>query len=88
MSEKIYTIKSQVGIHARPATQLVESVSGFTSEVVLVYEDKQVNLKSIMGIMSLGIPHGAKVKVIAKGSDELQVLESIDRIMDKEELGV
>ncbi|MGE7687359.1 phosphocarrier protein HPr [Peribacillus simplex] len=87
MNEKTYTITSQAGIHARPATLLVGTVSPFTSEVFIEYKDKQVNLKSIMGVMSLGIPEGAQVKIMAKGDDEEQVLKSIDKVMQTEGLG-
>ncbi|MGE8079809.1 phosphocarrier protein HPr [Peribacillus loiseleuriae] len=88
MIEKIYTITSHAGIHARPATVLVGKVAPFTSEVFIEYKGKQVNLKSIMGVMSLGIPEGAQVKVIAKGDDEEQVLKSVNQVMQTEGLGV
>ncbi|CAH0324277.1 Phosphocarrier protein HPr [Peribacillus simplex] len=87
MVEKIYTITSHSGIHARPATVLVGAVTAFTSEVFIEYKDKKVNLKSIMGVMSLGIPEGAQVKVIAKGDDEEQVLNSVNQVMKTEGLG-
>ncbi len=87
MIEKAYTIISHSGIHARPATVLVSTVTSFNSEIVVEYKDKQINMKSIMGFMSLGIPEGAKVKIIAKGDDEEQVIKSIDQVMEKEGLG-
>jgi phosphocarrier protein HPr len=88
MIERIYTITSHSRIHARPATTLVSVVTPFTSKVSIEYKDKQINLKSIMGVMSLGIPEGATVKVIAEGADEDQVIKSIDKVMEKEGLGV
>ncbi len=86
MVEKSYTIIDEAGIHARPSTALVKAVTPFTSEVTLEYKEKQVNLKSIMGVMSLGIPTGAIVKVIAKGDDALQVIEKLDEVMQQEGL--
>ncbi|MGQ3381024.1 phosphocarrier protein HPr [Priestia endophytica] len=88
MSEKIYKITSHAGIHARPATVLVRTITPFNSELFIEYKDKQVNLNSIMGLMSLGIPEGAQVKVIAKGDDEEQALKSINEVMELEKLGV
>lgn len=88
MFEKIYTITSESGIHARPATLLVNKVTAFSSEVILEYKGKQVNLKSIMGVMSLGIPQGETIKIIAKGDDAEQVLANIDEMMKTEGLGV
>jgi phosphocarrier protein len=86
MIEKNYIIIDEAGIHARPSTALVSAVSTFKSEVKLEYKERQVNLKSIMGVMSLGIPKGASVKVIAQGEDESQVIERIDEVMEKEGL--
>lgn len=88
MVEKIYTITSGAGIHARPATVLVSSVTPFTSEVMIEYKERQVNLKSIMGVMSLGIPKGANVKVTADGEDEAEVITKIDEVMQKEGLAI
>jgi phosphocarrier protein HPr len=86
MVEKVYTIIDSAGLHARPSTVLVSTVTPFKSDVLLEYKEKQVNLKSILGIMSLGIPNGANIKVIAKGDDSVQVIESLDILMEKEGL--
>jgi len=86
MVEKSYTIIDEAGIHARPSTALVRAASPFSSDVKIEYKEKQVNLKSIMGVMSLGIPKGVSVKVIATGDDESQVIASIDEVMKSEGL--
>ncbi|MGM0878797.1 MAG: phosphocarrier protein HPr [Bacillota bacterium] len=86
MIEKSYIIIDNGGLHARPSTKLVSAASGFQSEVLIQYEEKQVNLKSIMGVMSLGIPKGANIKVIARGDDAEKVITSIDEVMKKEGL--
>ena len=52
--ELSFVVSDPVGLHARPATILVNQASKFTSNIKLVYNDKEVNLKSIMGVMSLG----------------------------------
>ncbi|HWO98527.1 MAG TPA: phosphocarrier protein HPr [Bacillus sp. (in: firmicutes)] len=84
--EKIYTITSHGGIHARPATLLINTVDPFTSNIFIEYNDRQVNLRSIIGVMSLDIPEGAKVRIIAEGDDEEQVMRIINTTMKKEGL--
>lgn len=53
MAQKQFKVIADTGIHARPATLLVQTASKFDSEIQLEYNGKQVNLKSIMGVMSL-----------------------------------
>ncbi|PMC35765.1 phosphocarrier protein HPr [Bacillus sp. UMB0899] len=88
MVEKVYKIISDSGIHARPATLLVNMVTPYSSDVLIEYKGKQIDLKSILGVMSLGIPEGETIKIIAQGVDEEQVLANIDEMMKIEGLGV
>ena len=55
MIEKQYNITSAEGIHARPASVLVGALAPFKSDITLEWNDKKVNLKSILGVMSLGV---------------------------------
>jgi phosphocarrier protein len=87
MVEKTFTITSEAGLHARPATALVNAVNSFTSEVNLEANGRTVNLKSIMGVMSLGIAKGAEIKITANGSDEAAALEAVERAISTEGLG-
>lgn len=87
MAEKTFTITSETGIHARPATLLVQTASRFKCDVNLVYKEKQVNLKSIMGVMSLGIPKGSEIKIITSGDDENEALTTLEDTIRQEELG-
>ncbi|NRD76307.1 phosphocarrier protein HPr [Bacillus sp. BRMEA1] len=86
MAEKTFKVVDQAGIHARPATVLVSTASKFKSEVKLDYKGKEVNLKSIMGVMSLGIPSGAEIKVIAEGEDAEETIQALEDVMKKEGL--
>ncbi|WP_085992325.1 phosphocarrier protein HPr [Oceanobacillus senegalensis] len=86
MLEKEFKIIDKAGIHARPATTLVQSVTNVSSEVNLEYNEKKVNLKSIMGVMSLGMTQGAKVKVIVSGSDEKETMEKITQTLKEQGL--
>ncbi|GEL07182.1 phosphocarrier protein HPr [Salisediminibacterium halotolerans] len=83
MAEKNYTITADTGIHARPATQLVNKAGQFESEVTLEYNGKSVNLKSIMGVMSLGVGQGGEVTIKAEGPDAEEALGSLDEIMQE-----
>ena len=86
MAEKSFTIIDEAGIHARPATILVNTANKFSSEVNLEYNGKSVNLKSIMGVMSLGVAKGAEVKVSATGADENEVVDAITATMKENKL--
>lgn len=78
MVSKTFTIIDETGIHARPATILVSAASKFNSDITLEYNGKSVNMQSIMGVMSLGIPKGATIKVSAEGSDENEALSLLE----------
>lgn len=84
MEKRDYHITSETGIHARPATLLVQTASKFSSEVNLEYKGKSVNLKSIMGVMSLGVGQGSDVTISVEGSDEKEAIEAIDETIKKE----
>ncbi|WP_342430419.1 phosphocarrier protein HPr [Neobacillus sp. FSL H8-0543] len=86
MAEKQFKVIADTGIHARPATLLVQTASKFDSEVTLEYKSKKVNLKSIMGVMSLGISQGADIVISAEGSDSEDALKSLDDLLKKEGL--
>jgi phosphocarrier protein HPr len=86
MVEKSFKVTAETGIHARPATLLVQTASKFDSEIHLEYKDKKVNLKSIMGVMSLGVGQGADIRIIAEGSDEADALNSLYETLKKEGL--
>ena len=84
--EKIFTITDETGLHARPATVLVNTASKYSAEITLTYRDKKVNLKSIMGVMSLGVGQNADVVISADGADEAEAIAAIAETMTKEGL--
>jgi len=86
MSEKQFRIVAETGIHARPATLLVQTASRFDSEIHLEYKGKKVNLKSIMGVMSLGVGQGADITISAEGNDANDALNSLEETLKKEGL--
>ncbi|WP_100403177.1 phosphocarrier protein HPr [Bacillus sp. FJAT-42315] len=86
MVEKQFTVTAETGIHARPATLLVQTASRFSSEIALEFKGKKVNLKSIMGVMSLGIGQHSKIVISAEGSDEQDALQTINDVLKNEGL--
>ncbi|MGG3563406.1 phosphocarrier protein HPr [Neobacillus rhizosphaerae] len=86
MAEKQFKVIAETGIHARPATLLVQTASRFDSEITLEYKGKKVNLKSIMGVMSLGVGQGADIVISAEGNDADEALNSLGETLKKEGL--
>lgn len=66
-----------VGLYASPVTDLVNEVRKFQSYATLKYEEKEVNLKSMMGVLSLGIPTKATIEICFDGVDEKMAVETI-----------
>ena len=87
MAEQTFKITDQAGIHARPATLLVQTASKFNSDVTLEANGKTVNLKSIMGVMSLAIQQNATIKVVAAGDDADQAVAAIGETLRTQGLG-
>ncbi|MGJ9383010.1 phosphocarrier protein HPr [Salipaludibacillus neizhouensis] len=81
MAEQTFKITAETGIHARPATQLVNKAGQYESEVTLAYNGKSVNLKSIMGVMSLGVGQGSEVTIKAEGPDADQAIKGLEEVM-------
>ena len=86
MVQKTFHVIDETGIHARPATLLVQTAGKFSSDINLEYNGKKVNLKSIMGVMSLGIGAGSDITISAEGSDEQDALNAIEETLTKEGL--
>lgn len=84
MVEKTFTITDPAGMHARPASALVGSLSKFQSDITMEFKDKKVNLKSILGVMSLGVPSGSTVQIAADGADEAEAMETIERVLQEQ----
>lgn len=81
MVTKNITIKIPTGLEARPVALLVQVASRYESSIYVECEDKKVNAKSIMGMMSLGIAAGEEVTVIANGADEEEAIENIEKYL-------
>jgi len=74
MAKKQFFISAEEGLHARPAAALVSEANRFHCELSLEFKDKTVNLKSILGVMGLGIPTRSDITIHADGQDEQEAL--------------
>ena len=86
MAEKTYTITDEQGLQAQQVTLLVNTANKFASEISLEYKAKKVNLKSIMGVMSLGVSQGSEVKVSAIGEDAEAVINALTETLEANKL--
>jgi len=73
-------IKNQVGLHARPATFFIQKANEFKSTIWVEKEERRVNAKSLLGVLSLGIVGGTEIKIIADGEDENEAVESLIKL--------
>ena len=70
MCVKDVKVQNQVGLHARPATFFIQKANAYKSSIWVEKEDRRVNAKSLLGVLSLGIVGGTTIRVIADGIDE------------------
>ena len=82
MFVKEVMVKNQVGLHARPATFFIQKANEFKSSIWIEKEERRVNAKSLLGILSLGIVGGTNVKVIADGADEKAAVDALVELVD------
>ena len=87
MAKKSFKITHETGLHARPATAVVNKAGKYQSDIQLEYNGKSVNLKSIMGVMSLGISKGSEVTISAEGKDDEAAIEGLSELLQEEKIG-
>lgn len=81
MKELKVLVIDPVGLHARPATVAVNAASKFKSDVKVGFNGKTVNMKSIMGVMSLGIPTQSEITISCSGEDEDAAVAAIEEVL-------
>lgn len=77
MFVKDVTVENQVGLHARPATFFIQKANEFKSSIWVEKQERRVNAKSLLGVLSLGIMGGTDIRIIAEGSDEKEAVEGL-----------
>lgn len=81
MVSKEVVVNNGTGLHARPATLLVKKASSFKSDVSIEFNGKKANVKSLIGVLSLGVTKGATITVLANGDDETLAVEEISNLI-------
>ncbi|HIZ15952.1 MAG TPA: HPr family phosphocarrier protein [Firmicutes bacterium] len=77
MCVKDVVVQNQVGLHARPATFFIQKANEFKSSIWVEKEERRVNAKSLLGVLSLGIIGGTTIRIIADGVDEEQAVKGL-----------
>ena len=70
MVKREVIITNNIGLHARPATFFIQKANTFKSSIWIEKEERKVNAKSLLGVLSLGIAQGMTISIVADGSDE------------------
>ena len=82
MVSKEVIVNNGTGLHARPATLLVKKASSFKSDVSIEFNGKKANVKSLIGVLSLGVTKGANITVTASGDDETLAAEELAKLIE------
>ena len=82
MCVKDVVIQNQVGLHARPATFFIQKANEFKSSIWLEKEERRVNAKSLLGVLSLGIMGDTEIRISAGGVDEEQAVNALVALVD------
>ena len=77
MYDKEVLVENQVGLHARPATFFIQKANEYKSSIWVEKEERRVNAKSLLGVLSLGIVGGTNIRIIADGADDEEAVESL-----------
>lgn len=86
MIEKKFRVIADQGLHAKPATSLIMATDRFVSDITLVYDEKKIDFKSIIGVLSLGIYKGEVITLIFNGKDEEEACNKISELIKKYEI--
>ena len=84
MSRKEIVVSNVSEEHSNPIAELVQVACRFDSDITLESNNRRINAKSIMGMMSLGLAEGEKITIIANGPDEDAAVDAIDKYISKQ----
>ena len=82
MFSKEVVVQNQVGLHARPATFFIQKANEFKASIWVEKEERRVNAKSLLGVLSLGIVGNTAIRVIADGADEEAAVETLVKLVE------
>ena len=75
------TVLNEVGLHARPATFFIQKANEFKSFITIAKDERKVNAKSLLGVLSLGIIKGTKIVLTADGADETEAIDELEALI-------
>lgn len=81
MFSREVVVQNQVGLHARPATFFIQKANEFTSGIWISKDDRKVNAKSLLGVLSLGVTRGTSITIIADGADEQIAVDELAELV-------
>lgn len=76
------TINNEVGLHARPATYFIRKANEFKSGIWVEKDERRVNAKSLLGVLSLGVVQGTVISLIADGVDEAEAIDGLVELLE------
>jgi len=82
MVYKDVVVKNKVGLHARPATFFIQKANEYRSTIWVEKEERRVNAKSLLGVLSLGIIGGSNIRIVADGSDENESVNALVALLE------
>lgn len=82
MYSREVVIKNQVGLHARPATYFIQKANEFREEIKVSKDEREVNAKSLLGVLSLGITRGSSVTITASGENEQAAVDALVELIE------
>ncbi|HPT89361.1 MAG: HPr family phosphocarrier protein [Acholeplasmataceae bacterium] len=83
IKREVLVVENTTGIHARLAQQIVHAASKYESDILLKYKGWEIDVKSILGLMSLAIPEGERLEIVATGEDATEVINELKPILSK-----
>lgn len=86
MVNKIVKIVDPIGIHARPASAIVQTASKFKSEISILSNGRKANAKSVINLMALGVKANSEIEITCNGEDEANALEAVLNTFTNEKL--
>ncbi len=81
MVSKEIVVQNQVGLHARPATFFIQKANEFKSSILVSKDDRKINAKSLLGVLSLGVTRGTTILIEADGPDEQEAVDALDALI-------
>lgn len=81
MVSREITVQNQVGLHARPATFFIQKANEFKSSIWVSKDERKINAKSLLGVLSLGVTRGTTILVEAEGADEEEAVKALEDLI-------